>query len=226
MFNITTFHTRAAMLNGLRIVFLFTLALAAVTGAVTAVKADGALAIADCGGYGFSYNYDTEAAARERALKECRDHKGKNCKIVVALSGNCAAFSIDDRKACGAWGWASRATKDAAVTAAINECTKAGGADCVKRAEVCDSKAAPAMTTNWSSSTLEQKECIARAETVMKDAKLIKNYEVVNQSVFGEEGDYTAQVRCLTEKKIVIFVVVGPDLEEARKYMAAIYDKF
>jgi hypothetical protein len=223
MFNPTDIHPRAALLTSLRIAVF---ALAALISAGTTAKAEGALAIGDCGAYGFSYNYDTESAARERALKECRDHKGKNCKTVVTLSGNCAAFSIDDRKSCGAWGWASRATKEAAITAAINECTKAGGRDCVRRTDVCDSKAAPAMTTNWSSTTLEQKECIARAETVMKNAGLTKNYEVVGQSVFGEEGDYTAQVRCLTEKTIVIFVVVGPDLEAARKHMAAIFDKF
>lgn len=93
-------------------------------GAAGGASAEGALAIGNCGAYGYAFNYDTEAGARDRAMSECTKNRGKNCKVVVALSGNCAAFSIDNRRSCGAWGWASRATKEAATDAAIDECRK------------------------------------------------------------------------------------------------------
>jgi hypothetical protein len=195
-------------------------------GAAANARAEGALVIGNCGAYGYAFNYDTEAGARERAMKECTGNRGKNCKVVVALSGNCAAFAIDNRRSCGAWGWSSRATKEAATAAAIEECRKAGGKSCGMRAQVCDAKPAPAMTTNWVTVTVPQAECVARAEVLMKEAGLTNNYEVVGQSVFGEQGDYTAQIRCIADKTIALFVVTGPELEGARKYMTAIFDKF
>ncbi|MDB5601474.1 MAG: hypothetical protein JWN71_3518 [Xanthobacteraceae bacterium] len=195
-------------------------------GAVESARAEGALAIGNCGAYGYAFNYDTEAGARDRAMSECTGNRGKKCKVVVTLSGNCAAFAIDNRRSCGAWGWASRATKEAATEAAVEECRKGGGKSCGMRAQVCDAKPAPAMTTNWVTVTAPQAECVARAEMLMKEAGLTKNYEVVGQSVFGEQGDFTAQIRCITDKTIALFVVVGPELEGARKYMAAIFDKF
>jgi hypothetical protein len=82
------------------------------------------------------------------------------------------------------------------------------------------------MTTNWVTVTVPQAECVARAETLMKEAGMKSNYEVVGQSVFGEQGDFTAQIRCITDKTIALFVVTGPNLEGARKHMAAIFDKF
>ena len=86
--------------------------------------------------------------------------------------------------------------------------------------------AGPSMSTNWQSTTLEQKECVQRAERVMRNAGMSKNFEIVGQSVFGERDAYTAQVRCITDKGVVIFVVAGPKLEEAREHMRAIHDKF
>jgi hypothetical protein len=222
-----TFHTqnfiRQAVMLSVRSLVLSACLL---FGASGSAWAEGALAIGKCGAYGYGFNYDTEAGARDRAMKECTGNRGKNCKVVVTLSGNCAAYAIENRRSCGAWGWASRATQEAATQAAIDECRKSGGKSCGMRAQVCDAKPAPAMTTNWVTVTVPQAECVARAETMMKEAGLTSNYEVVGQSVFGEQGDYTAQIRCITDKTIALFVVTGPELEGVRKHMAAIFDKF
>jgi len=225
-FRIQNFIRQVPMLSVRTFAFAIGLAGALGFGAAGSAQAEGALAIGECGAYGYGFNYDTEAGARERALKECTGNRGKKCKVVVTLSGNCAAYAIDNRRTCGAWGWASRATKDAAIQAAIDECRKGGGKSCGMRAQLCDAKPAPAMTTNWVTVTVPQAECIARAETLMKEAGLTTNYEVVGQSVFGEQGDFTAQIRCITDKTIALFVVTGPNLEGARKHMAAIFDKF
>jgi hypothetical protein len=202
------------------------LAAAALIAAGAAAQAAGALVIGNCGAYGYSHNYDELAEARRRAMRECTSHKGKNCKEVVTLDGNCAAFATDSRRTCGAWGWATRSNRDDAEEVAIRECSAAGGRACKIRVQFCDSSAAPAMTTNWKSTTLDKKECRERGEKVMKGAGLTKNFEVTTASVFGEQGDYTAQINCITDKDIVVFLIVGPTLEEARKHMSAIYDSF
>ncbi len=86
--------------------------------------------------------------------------------------------------------------------------------------------AGPSMSTNWTATTLGQKECVQRAERVVRDAGMSKNFEIVGQSVFGEKDAYTGQVRCIADKGVVIFVIAGPKLEQARELMRAIYEKF
>ena len=159
-------------------------------------------------------------------MNECVNAGGKNCKEVVTLDGNCAAFATDSRRTCGAWGWATRSNRDDAEEVAMRECRSAGGRNCRIRIQFCDtaSTASPAMTTNWKASDLDKKECLNRGEKVMKDAGLTKNLEVTAASVFGEEGDYTAQINCIPDKNIVMFLIVGPALERARVHMKAIYE--
>jgi hypothetical protein len=183
----------------------------------------GALAIGRCGAYGYSYNYSTRAAANARALKECPE---KDCKIVTNFSGLCMAFATDSSKKCGAWGWATRPTRALAESVAVTQCQKAGGKSCRVRAQACDAPPAPAMTTNWRSSSLSLQACKDRAAQKMRNGGLTKNLEVMTQSVFGEEGEYTAQIRCVTDKKIVIFAVVGPKLNGARTHLHTLFDDF
>jgi len=183
----------------------------------------GALAIGRCGAYGYSYNYSTRKAADARALKECPE---KDCKIVTNFSGLCMAFATDTSKSCGAWGWATRPTRALAESVAVTQCKNAGGQSCRVRAQACDVSPAPAMTTNWRSSSLSLQACKDRAAQKMRNGGLIKNLEVMTQSVFGEEGDYTAQIRCVPDKKIVFFAVVGPKLDRAREHLKALFENF
>ena len=44
--------------------------------------------------------------------------------------------------------------------------------------------------------------------------------------MFSEKDGYTAQIRCIADKSVALFVVAGPELETARAHMRAIYDKF
>ena len=201
-------------------------AVAALAAASPVARAAGALVIGNCGATGYAHNYDDVEEAKRRAMDECIKHRGKNCKQAATLYGNCAAFATDTRRTCGAWGWATRATQDEAEDVAIEQCRKAGGRACRVRVQFCDVSAAPAMSTNWKSTSLDRQECLDHGSKVMKDAGLTKNFEVTNASVFGEQGDYTAQINCITEKNMVMFLIIGPKLEQARRHMDAIYDNF
>jgi hypothetical protein len=86
--------------------------------------------------------------------------------------------------------------------------------------------AGPSMSTNWTATTLDQTECLRRAERVMRDAGLSRNFEIVGQSVFGQIDAYTAVVRCIGDKGVVMFVVAGPVLDVSKRRMRELFDKF
>jgi len=103
---------------------------------LTTARAAGALAIGACGAYGFAYDFTAEQTARSAALRKCEG----DCKVVAAVSRNCAAFAIDGRNACGAYGVAAAARLGPAQNDALRQCYLKGGKDCMIRTFVCDAK--------------------------------------------------------------------------------------
>jgi hypothetical protein len=49
--------------------------------------------------------------------------------------------------------------------------------------------------------------------------------ERTTQSRYGTRGDYTAAIRII-DHKVIFFIVAGPSLEQAPKYLDDIYDHF
>src|SRR3954447_1859434 len=99
-------------------------------------QAAGALAIGACGAYGFAFDFAADPVARNAALRKCEGE----CKVVAALSRNCAAFAVDLRNACGFHAHATAARLGLAQNQALRQCYQNGGKDCVVRAFVCDAK--------------------------------------------------------------------------------------
>jgi hypothetical protein len=99
-------------------------------------QAAGALAIGACGAYGFAFDFAADPVARNAALRKCEG----DCKVVAALSRNCAAFAVDMRNACGSHGHATGSRLGLAQNQALRQCYLNGGKDCVVRAFVCDAK--------------------------------------------------------------------------------------
>jgi hypothetical protein len=120
--------------RGLARVLLATLLLFA---GVAGGKAAGALAIGACGAYGFAYDYQRYDAAESEAIRKC---SGRGCRVVAAMKRNCAAFAIDARNFCGAYGFAAASRLAPAQNTALRQCYRNGGKDCVIRAFVCDAK--------------------------------------------------------------------------------------
>jgi hypothetical protein len=86
--------------------------------------------------------------------------------------------------------------------------------------------AGPSMSTSLQSTTLDLGECLKRGETLMREAGLTRNLQVLQVTVYGEQGDYTASVRCVPGYQMVFFVVAGPRPDRASKFMADLRDKF
>jgi len=70
--------------------------------------------------------------------------------------------------------------------------------------------AAPSLYTGLHEFQFSQTKCMRRAAIAVKAAGLTTRFEVVGSSTFGEQGDYTGLIRCIEEKKVVIFSVAGP----------------
>ena len=86
--------------------------------------------------------------------------------------------------------------------------------------------AGPAMTTNWQTTALDVADCLKRGEAAMRGAGLTMNLETLQESVYGENSDFTASIRCPTGKGFVFFVVAGPQIERARKLMSELRAEF
>ena len=85
--------------------------------------------------------------------------------------------------------------------------------------------AGPSMSTKWSNTTLPLDRCKSRAEEALRGASF-RGLKVLNYSVYAERGDYSAMVRCATDKQMVFFVVAGPQVERTSRYLDTIADGY
>jgi hypothetical protein len=86
--------------------------------------------------------------------------------------------------------------------------------------------AAPAMSTIWQETALDLEACVRHAELALYDAQMTKNAQTLRESVYGEQGAYTASIRCLTGKGIVFIVVAGPRQDRASELVGLLKGKF
>jgi hypothetical protein len=107
----------------------------AVLAGATGAQAASAMAIGECGAYGFAYDYAQAEAARKAAQEKCTGA----CRI-VNMQRACAAFAIDGRNVCGAHGYAVASRLGQAQNTALKHCYKYGGRDCMIRAWACDGR--------------------------------------------------------------------------------------
>ena len=76
-----------------------------------------------------------------------------------------------------------------------------------------------------SATTLDLDGCKQRAQEVAKKASF-KVSKVLELSVFAENGDYSAMIRCVPEKGAVFFAVAGPRSERTAKYTDDLAENF
>ncbi|SRR5579885_1197404 len=86
--------------------------------------------------------------------------------------------------------------------------------------------AAPAMSTIWQETSLDLAACVKQAELALHDAGLTRNTQTLHESVYGEEGLYTASIRCLSGKSAVFIVVAGPRQDRASQLVSTLKSKF
>ncbi|WP_347372556.1 DUF4189 domain-containing protein [Aequorivita sp. Q41] len=87
--------------------------------------------------YGWAVNYETQAEANERALKECEE-AGANCHLVLKFEGGCGAYVVE-RGNPSLYGWGVANSRAEAEAIAKEEASAQGGTDLVVRVWGCNS---------------------------------------------------------------------------------------
>lgn len=82
------------------------------------------------------------------------------------------------------------------------------------------------MSTNWQVTVLERDDCIRQGEAALRGANLTQHLETFQESVYGENGEYTASIRCPSGKGLVFFVVAGPRMDRASKFLNELKERF
>ena len=71
---------------------------------------------------------------------------------------------------------------------------------------------------------MELQECLRTAERTLRANQFVDiNFtgENKDKSVSGARGNYVASINCLQVKELAYFVVVGPDGDQAERYIQA-----
>ena len=85
--------------------------------------------------WAWAAGYATVAEAEREALAEC----GEECRIVVSFEEGCAAYAADQSPGSTVAGWASELDSGVeAAEAALDDCARKGGADCLLRVWACE----------------------------------------------------------------------------------------
>lgn len=98
----------------------------------------GALALSERStAYGYSFDFDTQEGASERALAECQKN-AQDCRVHTAFRNTCLvlAGSID-----GPFGWAWGAPERTRAQRAIDQCQQRGAVNCKVVQTVCSGTA-------------------------------------------------------------------------------------
>lgn len=82
------------------------------------------------------------------------------------------------------------------------------------------------MTNYWVKMDYTEGQCVQHAAAAVKAAGFTENFEILKTSIYGDQEDYTALVRCVPELKMAYFVVAGPDSDVASHYIDEIDDGF
>jgi hypothetical protein len=85
---------------------------------------------------------------------------------------------------------------------------------------------ATAMDTRWQDTTRNQQELLRAAERTLKAAGFTQHFSIAGQSVFEARGDYLASIRCVASKRVVFFLVTGPDTKECERLNARLEETF
>lgn len=85
--------------------------------------------------------------------------------------------------------------------------------------------AGPAVATKWRDTGESQNDCLGHAAWALFRAGFDAG-DFGSQSRSGRLGDYTASIRCVADRRIVFFVLSGPDPAEVSRQLDSLYQKF
>ncbi len=83
------------------------------------------------------------------------------------------------------------------------------------------------MSNSWQQVTMGRQACLRRAEASLREAGFTENFEIAgNYIAYGDQGEYTAAIECITDKGVVTFVVAGPRGDQCTVYRKELVSNF
>ena len=82
-----------------------------------------------------------------------------------------------------------------------------------------------AVATKWRTIALDQTDCMSYARMAIFRLGFEKSAPG-SQSMSGKRGDYTASIRCLSDERLVFFIMAGPSPETVSSYLDVLYGQF
>jgi hypothetical protein len=82
-----------------------------------------------------------------------------------------------------------------------------------------------AVATKWRPIALDQTNCMSYARLAIFRSGFDKAAPG-SQTMSGKRGDYTASIRCLSEERLVFFIMAGPSPEAVSSYLDTLYGQF
>ncbi|MBK0025355.1 DUF4189 domain-containing protein [Stenotrophomonas sp. S48] len=102
------------------------------------IKTWGALARPSKGNMGGAVaNELTEAAARRKAVENCEQNGGGECKVDFVYQNQCVSAVSSPELTSRGTNYVSAATEDEAIKVALQDCRKAGGTQCQSIYSAC-----------------------------------------------------------------------------------------
>jgi hypothetical protein len=82
-----------------------------------------------------------------------------------------------------------------------------------------------AIGTKWRPIALDQGDCMSYARNAIFRLGFDKS-DPGSQTMSGKKGEYTASIRCLSNERIVFFIIAGPSPEAVQNYLNILYSQF
>jgi hypothetical protein len=82
-----------------------------------------------------------------------------------------------------------------------------------------------AVATKWRQMQLDQDNCMSYARMAIFRTGFEKA-DPGSQTMSGKKGEFTASIRCLSEQRMIFFVVAGPDASAVAGYLTTLYGQF
>lgn len=80
--------------------------------------------------------------------------------------------------------------------------------------------------TSWEETDLNQQQCLAQAKTALRKSRFTKNFSPLESGVYGENGQYSGTIRCISSKGIAFFIVAGPSANTAQSLLTRLEDNY
>ena len=82
-----------------------------------------------------------------------------------------------------------------------------------------------AIATKWRPIALDQGDCMSYARMAIFRLGFYKS-EPGSQTMSGKKGEYTASIRCLSNERLVFFIIAGPSPDAVANYLNVLYGQF